>query len=566
MTTPIAPNAATLRRLYVVEDRPMADLAARYHVGSKTVREWLAAAGIPIRTHTDAGRRRTLVPPPASELSRLCTEEHQTVADLARRFRVSYDTAVRWLTDAGVTAPKGTTKNRPRGAPQPVAPPERDTLLDLYVTQDLSLARTAARLGATIHLVRTWLGEAGIPLRPAVGRPGVPHAVPRRKPPPPADELRALRERDRLSRDDLARRYGVHPQTISTWLAEAGLPGRLPPRPALIPDTEMIRLYQQDGLTAVEIARRAGVPDSRVLRVLHAAEVPIDPTRQAAAVRNAMALRPKAPALPPADGDWAEARYRDDHWSCNRIADALGCPITRVRSELRARHVPILQPVRAERGNRQQAPVEDLQRLYVESERPAVEVGAILGVPTRVVYRTGHANGLPIRQGGHPIVSATIRLINGLYHDELVTAVLDKYDVPRRPPIGDIAERFPVPVPLTAGLLTDLYVEAGCSTPQIELLTGQPHTVVQHWLHAWGIPVREQGFSPALYRLRATAREQFLAEIVTRYRETGSTVTIAKEYGCATDTVRRWLAAAGVRVPGRGHWPRHPHTPAAAAS
>ena len=62
--------------------------------------------------------------------------------------------------------------------------------------------------------------------------------------------------------------------------------------------------------------------------------------------------------------------------------------------------------------------------------------------------------------------------------------------------------------------------------------------------------------SPALLRLRAAARDQFLAAAVADYRDFGSTRVVADRHNCAPDTVRRWLAAAGVAVPGRGQWPR----------
>ena len=62
--------------------------------------------------------------------------------------------------------------------------------------------------------------------------------------------------------------------------------------------------------------------------------------------------------------------------------------------------------------------------------------------------------------------------------------------------------------------------------------------------------------SPALLRLRAAARQDFLAQVAAEYRACGSTSEVAKLHGCATNTVLRWLAQAGVTVPGRGHWTR----------
>ena len=56
--------------------------------------------------------------------------------------------------------------------------------------------------------------------------------------------------------------------------------------------------------------------------------------------------------------------------------------------------------------------------------------------------------------------------------------------------------------------------------------------------------------------MRAAARKDFLAQVAAEYRACGSTSEVAKLHGCATNTVLRWLAQAGVTLPGRGHWTR----------
>ena len=71
-----------------------------------------------------------------------------------------------------------------------------------------------------------------------------------------------------------------------------------------------------------------------------------------------------------------------------------------------------------------------------------------------------------------------------------------------------------------------------------------------------GIALRPEHMSPALLRLRAAAREDFLAQVAAEYRACGSTSEVAELHGCATNTVLRWLAQTGVRVPGRGQWTR----------
>ena len=164
---------------------------------------------------------------------------------------------------------------------------------------------------------------------------------------------------------------------------------------------------------------------------------------------------------------------------------------------------------------------------------------------------------MPIRQGGgSPAVTSAVALIDGLYRDEQISEVLDRHAVPRRPAGGDIAVRFPEPVPLTTQLLDELYHGAGCSSNQIELLTGQSQVVVRASMHRLGIALRPEHMSPALLRLRAAARQDFLAQIAAEYRACGSTAEVARLHDCATNTVLRWLAQAGVTVPGRGHWIR----------
>jgi transposase-like protein len=82
--------------------------------------------------------------------------------------------------------------------------PTTDRLRQLYLQDGLSIPAVAERLNSTTHLVRTWLLEDNIPIRPGGGRRGARRPGRVHKPPPPAAELRRLRERDRLSRGELA--------------------------------------------------------------------------------------------------------------------------------------------------------------------------------------------------------------------------------------------------------------------------------------------------------------------------------------------------------------------------
>ena len=147
------PGQATLRRLYVVEQRSVADLTARYRAGSPTVRRWLVEAGIAIRSPSSGGLRRQLTAPPPRELAALGRD--LPTSAIADRLGVSGGTVRRWFAEAGLMPPSGSLKNRPRGALTPVQRPTTDRLQQLYVDDGLSIAAVAQRLNSTTHLVRT---------------------------------------------------------------------------------------------------------------------------------------------------------------------------------------------------------------------------------------------------------------------------------------------------------------------------------------------------------------------------------------------------------------------------
>lgn len=555
------PGPTTLHRLYVVEQWSTADLIAHYQVGLPTVRRWLLEAGIQMRLRSSGGFRRQLTAPPPQELAKL--GRGLSAPAIAERLNVGPATVRRWFAEAGLAPPSASRKNRPRGASAPVQPATTKQLRQLYVQEGLSVDAVAARLGATTHLVRTWLLEDQIPIRSAGGRPGVRRPGRVRKPPPPPAELRRLREQERRSRDELAARYEVHPQTVSKWLTAAGLPGQLAPS---VSAAQIAAIYRAEPVTASQIARRLGISSGAALAALHREGVEVDPGRQAAAVRAAHdRRRGTVPFLLAEVAELAVQYYQEQGWSYRMVGEQLGVSKAKVRAELQHRGVPVhrRQPIGpGSRASRAQVPIKQLRKLYTESEWSAQDVAAQLDSTVQVVLRTGHAHGVPIRQGGAgaPAVTATVALIESLYRDEEIREVLDRHAVPRRPAGGDIAARFPDPVPMTAQLLDELYHGAGCSSGQIELLTGQPQSVVRASMHHLNIAVRPEHMSPALRRLRAAARQDFLTQIAAQHRAGGSTAQIAALHDCSTHTVLRWLTQAGVTVPGRGHWIRNKTT------
>ncbi len=437
-------------------------------------------------------------------------------------------------------------KGRKRGERTPAPRPTGPELERLYVEERRSLENVAAEMGATVHLVRTWMDEEGIPRRPPGGsstRRGRP--MPRRKPPPPEEELARLHVQEGWKVRELAEHFGVHAQTVRRWLAEVGIRCRTG-RGALpgISVAELVERYSTGTMTASELARDTGVAYDRVVLELH----------QAGVMDNAR--RPRR--VTAAKGDRIEQLYVLERWTLASIAEAVGVSVPPVRRHLRSAGVEITPRSGTQRGDRQEAPLEEVRRLYVDQGHSAEQTGEALEVQLGVVLRTGHDHGLPIRPGGTSIVPAEVRLIEALYADDEVRGVLERHGVPRRPPLGGIAVRFPEPVPLTPQLVADLYDAAGCSTTQIELLTGQSRTFVEDRMRKWDIPLRgpHGGLSPALNRYRRARRLEWLQQVVELYGRTHSTAAVAAEYGCAQNTVLRWLAEAGVAVPGRGRWQR----------
>ena len=118
----------------------MADLKARYRVGSPTVRRWLLEAGIQIRPPGSGGFRRQLVAPPRQELAEL--GRVLSAPEIAKRFGVNAATVRRWFAEAELTPPSGSLKNRLRGTLTAVQRPTSDRLRQLYVRDVCRLTRS----------------------------------------------------------------------------------------------------------------------------------------------------------------------------------------------------------------------------------------------------------------------------------------------------------------------------------------------------------------------------------------------------------------------------------------
>jgi hypothetical protein len=137
-----------------------------------------------------------------------------------------------------------------------------------------------------------------------------------------------------------------------------------------------------------------------------------------------------------------------------------------------------------------------LRHLYVDEQWSARQIGDHLGVDGNLVTFALHSHRIPVRHGPNGDQADAVVLLDALYADPAVVAVLDHYRVPLRWRAGRLARRFPHPAPLGAALVNDLYRNVGLSTTHISLLTGHTTSNVCEALRHHGIATRPSSRSP----------------------------------------------------------------------
>jgi hypothetical protein len=270
--------------------------------------------------------------------------------------------------------------------------------------------------------------------------------------------------------------------------------GRDGPDPA-----RLAHLYLCRGLSTYAIGEITGLDRQRVARMLREAGVPLRP-------RGAGRLRPLRRDDPPDLRQLLTGLYEAGRLGSPQIAAITGMPERTIRDRLRRYGIAVRTRGGWNREDRQTVPAEVLDDLYIRLGLTADEVGRKLGTSRSTVLRSAHALGVPVRAGGAVPVQGPeeIELVQALYDDPLIAAVLDARDIPRVQPGGPLWQRFPDPVPLTASLVKDLYWGCGAALTHIELLTGQPAMTVRGFMRREGIPLRHPGGrTPFLRRWRA---------------------------------------------------------------
>jgi hypothetical protein len=279
-------------------------------------------------------------------------------------------------------------------------------------------------------------------------------------------------------------------------------PGSAENCPPDLPDAPVLErvahLYTCQLLSTYRIAGITGDSRQRVNRMLSKAGITVKPrgTGRPRAYRDEAARRLD---------ELMAYLYLQARLSSTQIAGLTGVAARTVRDRLRARGVPMRTRGRCNREDRIVIPEADLADLYVRAGLSADEVGRMLGVSRRVVLRSAHDAGLPVRLGGPPPRRgpSEIELIQALYADTMVRKALTRHGVPLVPLYGPIWQRFPAPHTLTAELAAELYSGCGLGLHHIELLTGQPAVTVGSLLRASGITLRPAGGrSPFMRRWR----------------------------------------------------------------
>jgi Sigma-70, region 4 len=261
----------------------------------------------------------------------------------------------------------------------------------------------------------------------------------------------------------------------------------------------MTHLYLCEGMSTYRIAQLTGLDRQRVARLLRKAGVPLRPYGAGGIAAE------RRRGDPPNLAEILTDLYVYRHLTIAQIGALLGIPKGTVRNRLRRYGIRVRTQGQWEREGRQVLPADVLWDLYGRDGLPADDIGRRLGTSRGVVLRNAHDLGVPVRTGGSVPRSgrSEIELINALYADELVDAVLAQHKIPRVPPGAPIWQRFPDPVPLSRQLVEDLYWCCGLGLNHIERLTGQPAQTVGGLMRRCGITRRHPGgLSPFLRRWR----------------------------------------------------------------
>ena len=255
-----------LRKLYVDEQRTLSQVARHLGCSDDRARAGLLAAGVALRPPRHPRGRP---PPPAlhkEQLRELYVGRGLSAAEIAAQVGGGTSRVTAALNRYGIPLRPASRRRVPR------LDVDAATLTDLYVSLRLDDTEIGARFGVPAWRVKDRRLQLG------VARPVVPPPHPGPPPAPPAEELRRLYLDEGLPSERIARHYRAAAPVVRRWLREAGIPVR--PRTTREHrrrlDIDTVRdLYQERGWTSAEVAALLGTHVNQVLRTLHDAGVPV---------------------------------------------------------------------------------------------------------------------------------------------------------------------------------------------------------------------------------------------------------------------------------------------------
>ena len=425
--------------------------AVRLGLHKVVVEDVLRRAGVELRY------RRKL--PPLGDWVGRYVEGGETAAEIAATFAASPEAVLRALAVAGI-------ERHPAKVRMP--PLSDDDVVACYVDEGLSLQATAKRLGVSTPRVRAVVGRLGV--------------------------LRTWFDPSTLDRERFARRYaagataaeladefGLTPHQVTVAVRSLELPRRLPVthRPLTISDRQLAALIAA-GHSDTDIATRYGVALWAVAR------------RR----RQSRLLRPPPNKVrPPLSRDrllrqLAAGRTRAD------IATAHHVGLATVTRWCAHYGIDVVEPRRSASGRGVELDPKELRHLYVDEQWSTRQIGDHLGIDANLVTFVLQSHRIPVRHGPNADQADAVVLLDALYADTDVVAVLEHYRIPLRRRAGRLGRRFPHPVPLGAALVIDLYRNVGLSTTHISLLTGHSTSNVCEVLRHHGIATRPSSRCP----------------------------------------------------------------------
>ena len=256
---PVAPSPAVLQRLYIKEQRSIADIAAAVGSTDSRILAALKTAGIPRRTRSETSHGAPIDP---AALLAYVQQGHTTTQTAAAmgvsRYRVQ--TALR---QQGLQLP-------PLGPPP--APLDATVLSYVYVTQHLDDAAIAARYQVPTWRITRQRRQMGI-RRPPAAAPRPDRGVL-----PDPETLRRLYVDQQHTLAQIGRTYRTAAPKVRAALDAAGIPVR--PRTSRASRTEfepelLRQLYRDREWTTAQVAAHLNTTVAAVLRALHDHNIPV---------------------------------------------------------------------------------------------------------------------------------------------------------------------------------------------------------------------------------------------------------------------------------------------------